>query len=175
MAIHGGNIPSRSSGRAMGFVKELGSKAGEHFLHVARHGYGDSGAGGVEDDVHAEVLVAVGANGNFIVVESQCFFQVIDVGLGSISHAEVVDDQAEDDISSAVSEKARGVRTLPVAVASEVLNEADLRQASSLRKPVHAAPDFEVYEAGVFQAVEMISFHNFVGDHFGADADVFVT
>ncbi len=111
----------------MGFVKECGPKSSEHFLHVARHGYGDSGAGGVESDVHAEVLVAFEANGDFIVVEPQCFFQVIDVGLGSISHAEVVDDQIEDDVSSAVSEEARGVRTLPVAVAGEVLDEADLR------------------------------------------------
>ncbi len=63
----------------MGFVEELGPESSEHFLHVARHGYGDSGAGGVESDVHAEVLIALGSNGDFIVVESQCFFQVIDV------------------------------------------------------------------------------------------------
>jgi hypothetical protein len=36
LAINGADIPSRSSGRAM--------KSSEHFLHVARHGYGDSGA-----------------------------------------------------------------------------------------------------------------------------------
>jgi hypothetical protein len=40
---------------------------------------------------------------------------------------EVVDDQAEDDVSNVVSEEARGVRILPVAVAGEVLDEADLR------------------------------------------------
>ena len=61
-----------------------------------------------------------------------------------------------------------------VAVAGQVLDEADLRQAAGLREPVHAAPDLEVYEAAALKAIELISFHDFVGDHFGADADVFV-
>jgi hypothetical protein len=80
----------------------------------------------------------------------------------------------EDNVAGAVSEQARGVRALLVTVAGKVLDEADLRQMAGLREPVHAAPDFEVHEAGAFQAIELIPFHNFVGDHLDADADVFV-
>jgi hypothetical protein len=66
-------------------------------------------------------------NGDFVIVEFQSFFQVVDVGLEPVLHSEVVDDHAEDDVSGAVAEEARGVWTLPVAVAGEVLDEADLR------------------------------------------------
>jgi hypothetical protein len=38
-------------------------------------------AGGVECDVHAEILVAFRTNGDFVIVEFQGFLQVIDVGL----------------------------------------------------------------------------------------------
>ena len=62
-----------------------------------------------------------------------------------------------------MSEQARGVGALVVAVAGQVLDEADLRQAAGLREPVHASPDFEVYEAAALQAIELISFLDFVG------------
>ncbi len=62
-------------------VKILRTKAGEHFVNVARHRDGDGGTRGVEGNVHPEVLIAVGADGDFVVVQSKCFFQVINVGL----------------------------------------------------------------------------------------------
>jgi hypothetical protein len=89
-------------------------------------------------------------------------------------NGEVIDDETEGDVAGAVSEQARGIGALKVAVAGQVLDEADLRQAAGLWEPVHATPDFEVYEAAAHHAMELISFHNFVGDHSGADADVFV-
>ncbi len=54
-----------------------------------------------------------------------------------------------------------------------MLDEADLRQAAGLRESVHTAADLEVYEAAALQAIELISYHDFFGEHFGADADVF--
>ena len=62
-------------------LKILRPKAGEHFVNVARHGDGDGGTRGVKGNVHPEVLIAVGADGDFVVVECKCFFQMIDVGL----------------------------------------------------------------------------------------------
>ncbi len=97
-----------------------------------------------------------------------------DVGWGTVPYAEVVDDETEGDVAGAVSEQARGIRTLVVAVAGQVLDEADLRQAAGLGEPLHTAPDLEVYEAAALHAIESISYHNFIGEHFGADADVFV-
>ncbi len=69
LAVNGSDISSRISGRAVGFVEELGPKSGEHFLHVARHLDGDGGAGGVECDLHTEILVAFRTNGDFVIVE----------------------------------------------------------------------------------------------------------
>jgi hypothetical protein len=70
--------------------------------------------------------------------------------------SEVVDDETEDDVAGLVSEQARGVGALMVAVAGQVLDEADLRQAAGLREPVHTAPDFEVYETAALHAMELI-------------------
>ena len=56
-----------------------------------------------------------------------------DVGWGTVSYAEVIDDETEGDVAGAVSEQARGVGALVVAVAGQVLDEADLRQAAGLR------------------------------------------
>jgi hypothetical protein len=156
------------------FVEVMGPKASEHFLHVAWHWNRDGGTGSVECDVHPEVLIAVGADRNFVIVKFKGRFQVFDIGLWAVPYAEVVDDETESSVAGAVSEQARGVGALVVAVAGQVLDEADSRQAAGLREPVHAAPDFEVYEAAALQAIEHISFHDFGGDHFSADADVFV-
>ncbi len=57
----------------------------------------------------------------------------------------------------AVSEQARGIGALVIAVAGQVLDETDLRQAAGLREPAHAAPDFEVYEAAALHATELIT------------------
>ncbi len=65
----------------MCFVEKLGTKAGDHFVNVARHGDGDCGASGVLCNVHPEVLVAVGVDCDFVVIQLECFFQVINVGL----------------------------------------------------------------------------------------------
>ncbi len=81
MAVDWSDVPPRRSGRAMSLVEELGPKTSKHLLHVARYGYGEGGAGGVECNVHPEVLVAVRADGDLVVIEVQCFFQVVDVGL----------------------------------------------------------------------------------------------
>ncbi len=44
-----------------------------------------------------------------------------DVGWGTIPYAEVVDDETEGDVAGAVSEQARGIGALVVAVAGQVL------------------------------------------------------
>ncbi len=107
--------------------KILGTKAGEHFVNVARHGDGDNGGTrGVESNVHPEVLIAVGADGDFVVVECKCFFQVINVGLCSVSHAEIVDYQAEHDVAGAMAKQAWGVGALVITVTGKVLNQVDL-------------------------------------------------
>ncbi len=74
-----------------------------------------------------------------------------------------------------MSKKARVVQTLSVAVVGKVLDEADLRWPSGLRESVHVVTNFEVDEASAFHAIEVISFHDFVGDHFDADADVIIS
>ncbi len=56
-----------------------------------------------------------------------------DVGWVTVPYAEVIDDETEGDVAGAVSKQARGVGALVVAVADQVLDEADLRQAAGLR------------------------------------------
>ena len=48
--------------------KILRTKAGEHFVHVVRHGDDDGGTRGVEGNVHPELLVAVWADSYLVVV-----------------------------------------------------------------------------------------------------------
>ncbi len=60
----------------------------------------------IECDVHHEVLVAFRADRDFVFVAVQSFFQVVNVGLCSVSYSEVVDDKTEDNIAGAVAEQA---------------------------------------------------------------------
>ena len=106
--------------------KILRTKAGEHFVNVARHRDGEGGTRGVEGNVHPEVLVTVGADSDLVVVQSKGAFQVINVGLGSVSHAEIVDYQAEHDVAGAMSKQAWGLGALVITVTGKVLNQADL-------------------------------------------------
>jgi hypothetical protein len=59
----------------------LGPEASEHFLDVVWHGNGDGGASSVESDGHSEVLIAVGADRNFVIVTFKGRFQVVDIEL----------------------------------------------------------------------------------------------
>ncbi len=59
----------------------LGPEASEHFLDVVWHGDRDGGASSVESDGHSEVLIAVGADRDFVVVEFQGRLKMVDVGL----------------------------------------------------------------------------------------------
>ncbi len=114
-------------------------------------------------------------DGDFVVVQAQCFFEVIDVELGSVTYTEIADDQAEDDVPDVMPKEARGVRTPAITVAGKMLDEADLGEASGLREPVNASTNLEVHEAASFKSIEVVAFHDFVGEHFQADADVFIT
>ena len=78
----------------------------------------------VEGYVHSEVLVPFRPHGDFVVVEFQSFFKMINVVLRSIANAKVVHDESEHDVACMMFEEAWSVSALLVAVASEVFDES---------------------------------------------------
>jgi hypothetical protein len=100
----------------MRLVEKLGTKTGEHLMNVAWHRDGNGVASGVECNVHPEVLIAVGTDSDFVVVQFECFLQVGDQCriVIPITHAEIVDDQVEHDVAGMMPKQAWGVGALVI-------------------------------------------------------------
>ena len=130
---------------------------------------------GIEGYVHSEVLVAFRSHGDFVVIELQSIFKVIDVVLRAIANAKVVNDEGEHDVACMMFEEAGSVSALLVAVVSEVFDESNLRQAACLWESVHTLADFKVDEAAMFHAVKVITAHDFFGNHFEGDAKILIS
>ena len=125
--------------------------------------------------MHSEVLVPFRPHGDFVVVEFQSPFKMINVVLRSVANAKVVHDESEHDVACLMFEEARSISALIVAMASEVFYESNLRQAAGLWESVHALANFEIDEAAMFHAVKVVSEHDFVGNHFERDAKILIS
>jgi hypothetical protein len=67
------------------------------------------------------------------------------VFLFGIAYAKVVDYEREHNVACDVSEQARGVGALDVAVGAEVPDETGLAELAGLGQSVHTFLDFEIY------------------------------
>ena len=74
----------------------------------------------------------------FVVIGAKGSDKMISVRLCAVSHAKVVDNQAESNIESLVLKEAGSVGALVVAMFSKMRDEAKLTETTSLRESVHA-------------------------------------
>ena len=87
----------------------------------------------IEKYFHAEIEVAYWAHFKLVVVLFESLDKMVGIGLGLVSHPEVVDDETEYNISGVVPKEARSVRTLDIAIGAEVCYQAGLAEFSGLR------------------------------------------
>jgi hypothetical protein len=120
----------------------VGSEALQCFVDVSRHRQTDPV--GAKRYIHAQVSIAGGLDGEFVVVSPKSGDKMIGVRLRAVSNAKIVDNQAESYIESVVLKQTGGVGALVVAVFREVRDELKLAQTASLRETVHTFSDLEV-------------------------------
>ncbi len=93
----------------------MGRKWFQHLFNVARHRESYRSAGG-NLDIHAMVSIAFIFYREFVAVALKRLNELISISAGSILDAEVIHDEAKLNISSGVTEEARGIRRPNVSV-----------------------------------------------------------
>ncbi len=126
----------------MGWGKVGGSKSFEHFGYVAWHRNGH--AVFVEGDVHPEVCITGGFNGELGIVRLESGDEMVGVILCSVFDAKVVHKETECDVAGEMFEQAGRVRALDVAVRLKMRDKAKLAEATGLRETIHAFAYFKV-------------------------------
>jgi hypothetical protein len=81
--------------------------------------------------------------------------------LCAVSHAEVVDYQAEGNVESLVLKQAGSVGALVVAVFSQMRDETKLTETTSLRESIHAFAYLEVDSIVVEERLEVVGSDRF--------------
>ena len=108
----------------MGWGKIGGSESFEHLGDVAWNR--DRYAVIVEGDVHPEVGVTGGFNGELVIVGLEGGYEMVGVILCSVFDAEVVHNETERDVEGGMGEQAGRVGALDVAVRLEMRDKTKL-------------------------------------------------
>ena len=111
--------------------------------------------------MHSKVRVPGCLDGEFVIIGAKGSDEVISVRLCAVSHAEVVDNQAEGNIESLVLKEAGSVGALVVAMFSKMRDEAKLTETTSLRESIHAFAYLEVDSIVVEERLEIVGSDRF--------------
>ena len=98
----------------------------------------------VEDDLHSELCVAGGFNGELVIVRLEGSDEMVGVILCAVFDAEVIHNETESNVAGGMGEQAGRVGALDVAVRLKMRNKTELAEATSLRETIHTLAYFKV-------------------------------